>query len=75
MVTAAKAEGRTANPGVACSPKIPGAPPNRPLNVVEVLGEEVGAVEAIDGVKEKDVCLKGVGEEGGELGIEFLFKI
>lgn len=33
-----KADGRTPNPGVTCSPRIPGAPPNLPVNLVELFG-------------------------------------
>lgn len=43
-----KAEGRTANPGVDCSPKIPGAPPNSPVNLVELLENVAGTEEEGD---------------------------
>lgn len=71
-----KADGRTPNPGAACSPKIPGAPPNCPVNLIELPENAGGEVESEsdDGVKEKDGCLKGVGEEGGVFEMEFLFK-
>lgn len=49
---------------------MPGAPPNRPVNLVGLLEGAGGIAEG----EEIDDCLKGVGDEGGVFWIEFLFK-